>query len=571
MEVEKIDNYDAFLALKSVWNDLLAAGDTNTIFLTHEWIQAWWETFGQEHELFIIAVKSNDKITGIAPLMLTDIPGFLRRKKIVQFIGTPNADYSDFIGKDKSVIVDGVLSYFKEHPDDWTRLELSQIPGSSFSREAFEKAAAESGMKYRIKKIETVHLYKYEGTESDRPEFSLKQGSTFKRNRNFFKQHNGLNFERIRDTARIKKFLPYFFQCHVNRWKTLGLPGKFLNPKMREFHEKLVDYLSPLDRISYLVLNHGEVPLASLFAFDYGNAVFLYNIATESFYERRSPGIIILHFLTEHFVREGYHVIDFLRGEGSHKARFINQSSINYQYNIYNSSLAYWVSALYDRLKSLPFLRSIIGSQKAMIFRTRFSQYLRRQLESGLFGATKNIIRAILSLIFSYRRFIHYEPDSDFEIPDIPGIEVNIRQLGSENIEQIANFYNTQENSEKHSTIVERFQNGADCFAAFYNDWIISMAWGLYSDSAEKESGLKLSSEGNQVILSDAQTADLYCDMGIQARLMAYIFNTYKKRGIRVFGAVERNDRIQMQAVKMLNCRLIGSKIYLKLFGIRIT
>jgi len=191
-------------------------------------------------------------------------------------------------------------------------------------------------------------------------------------------------------------------------------------------------------------------------------------------------------------------------------------------------------------------------------------------MAGGLFGACRNLVRAILSPIFSYRRFIHYEPDPGFAPTEKPHPEVNIRQLGVEHMEQIANFYNTQENSEKHVIIADRFRNGADCFAVFYNDWIISMAWGLYNDDEEKDSGLKLTPESKQVILSDVLTADLFSDKEIQTHLMAHLFNTYKEKGVKIRGAVECNNEMLLQAVKKLKCKFIGSKLSLKLFGLRI-
>jgi hypothetical protein len=41
----------------------------NPVFITPEWLQAWWQVFGSGRELFIHVIRDGESIIGIAPLM----------------------------------------------------------------------------------------------------------------------------------------------------------------------------------------------------------------------------------------------------------------------------------------------------------------------------------------------------------------------------------------------------------------------------------------------------------------------------------------------------------------------
>jgi len=41
-------------------------------FVLPVWVKVWWQNFGGEEELYLVAVRQADKITGIAPLMIKD-------------------------------------------------------------------------------------------------------------------------------------------------------------------------------------------------------------------------------------------------------------------------------------------------------------------------------------------------------------------------------------------------------------------------------------------------------------------------------------------------------------------
>src|SRR4029453_11300891 len=66
---EVVSDPAAFAALESEWNDAVARARVPHPFMTHEWLQAWWHSFGDARQLHIIVVRAGAKIIAIAPLM----------------------------------------------------------------------------------------------------------------------------------------------------------------------------------------------------------------------------------------------------------------------------------------------------------------------------------------------------------------------------------------------------------------------------------------------------------------------------------------------------------------------
>lgn len=69
LSVEKIDRWDAFVALKGEWDDLLARCLHRTPFLTHDWMMVWWKHFGVGKELCVLVLREQGRAVLIAPMM----------------------------------------------------------------------------------------------------------------------------------------------------------------------------------------------------------------------------------------------------------------------------------------------------------------------------------------------------------------------------------------------------------------------------------------------------------------------------------------------------------------------
>src|SRR5213082_1594 len=70
LEVSVIENVDDLIAVRSEWNALLASSRADCIFLTWEWLYTWFKHLGSGRQLFIVAVRREGELIGLAPLTM---------------------------------------------------------------------------------------------------------------------------------------------------------------------------------------------------------------------------------------------------------------------------------------------------------------------------------------------------------------------------------------------------------------------------------------------------------------------------------------------------------------------
>lgn len=92
----RFSDLDELAAHKKEWNNLLLKTDADRLFMSFEWILAWWRHFGATLELFTYFVYVGGKLAGILPLAIRKKEAF---RQLV-LLGVGKSDYLDFIVMD---------------------------------------------------------------------------------------------------------------------------------------------------------------------------------------------------------------------------------------------------------------------------------------------------------------------------------------------------------------------------------------------------------------------------------------------------------------------------------------
>ena len=128
LTVSLVSNYDTFRNCKDEWDDLLSKSDADNIFLTYDWIDACLKHFHKTEEVLILDIFQDNKLVGIAPLVIMKkrCMGFAVR--MVCFIGTSISDRMDFIiDGNKEEIITLILGYLMKIKRRWDIIDLQEI------------------------------------------------------------------------------------------------------------------------------------------------------------------------------------------------------------------------------------------------------------------------------------------------------------------------------------------------------------------------------------------------------------------------------------------------------------
>jgi hypothetical protein len=146
LRLETVMDFNSFLGLKTAWDSLVSSAALDYPFVTHEWIRAWWQSFGGDRTMHIVVVREGNTVVGIAPLLeeTERFYGFKLRK--LSFIRTTEVAGCDFIVAGRRMEIYRMLwEHIAAQGHRWDLLLLPQLPEGSPTLTYFKELATGSG------------------------------------------------------------------------------------------------------------------------------------------------------------------------------------------------------------------------------------------------------------------------------------------------------------------------------------------------------------------------------------------------------------------------------------------
>jgi len=350
MDMLLLSTFDDLLHLENDWNSLLTKSETNTIFLTHEWITNWWKCFGQDKELFVLLVRHGQKILGIAPLMIAPSKVFIAKLKRIQFIGTPHSDYCDFIvGEQKEAVLEALYEYLIQRKKRWNEINLVNVPGTSstllLSRKILKKLRARFNM-LSADECPSISL-------SSEAVQQIQKKRDIIRHCKYLSERGELTFSNVKDVGQASGLLGTLFQQHLKIFQTKGISSSFSDAKWKRLLLSLINELLPKGRIDLWALIFKKEPIAIVYGFKHDKKYLTYCQSYDPQYSRYGPGMILFkHFIDQYF-QAGLDEVDFGRGGELYKHRFSNKRVYNFDIRVEKSYIHYLLVNIYFKTKEI--------------------------------------------------------------------------------------------------------------------------------------------------------------------------------------------------------------------------
>lgn len=357
IKITQINKFDDILYLKEDWNRLLEKSETKVIFLTFEWISNWWRTFGSDKKLLVLLIKSEERLIGIAPLVISTSKTFGIQINIIEFIGTPLSDYSDFIiSEKKQEVLNEIFSYLLEIPN-WDLINLREIPEMSSTLSISKKIMYNFPLSFNMTFSTYCPTIILQDESKSEHIANKKLRKDIMRHINFFEKNGELSFLHFTDTTHIETLLNIFFEQHIERWKVTSTPSKFNKKRFRSFYRELAFSLSKTGWFGFSVLKFNDIPIAFHYGFSYDNRYSYYTPSYDLKYSNRSPGKILLKFLIEFASDNNFKEVDLARGAEKYKFWWSTKTRKNFHIHIFKkkffskSRYIYYLYRIYDSLK----------------------------------------------------------------------------------------------------------------------------------------------------------------------------------------------------------------------------
>ncbi len=348
LTVELITRPEAIPLSPDQWNALVAANQTNTIFQTWEWFDAWWRTFGaHSRRLFLLVVRRESRIIGFAALARRRSAFGWRR---LEFAGTGNADYQDFVlPTDKEEAIAAICAFLRANWWRWDRLALGNIPAHSATLAMLASASAGEGLHFVDEaRVACPTLMLQEDQQRVR---RVIDKYSVRRPQNWFRKRGDVRFRHVTSDEEIERLLPKFFDQHRRRWRAVGKASLFTQARQVRFYASLARALRARGWLQFSVVEFNGAPIAFHFGFDYAGCLTWYKPAFEMRYAAHSPGLLLTRHLIEDGLNRSRREFDFTCGDESFKERFASRHRYNASVGIYHSAPLYWLAFTVHKLR----------------------------------------------------------------------------------------------------------------------------------------------------------------------------------------------------------------------------
>jgi CelD/BcsL family acetyltransferase involved in cellulose biosynthesis len=314
--VKRIDNKEAFIALRQEWGRLLEKSESNTIFLTWEWLFAWWQTYSGKKELWLLTVRESGVLIGIAPLMVKTLQKFSLKLRVLLCIGTPQSDIRGFITSKGEVAIEAISAYLKEHNEEWDILEIKALPQSALENKLLPQLFGKDNC--RIIKEHNEHFYLSLSQSWDAYFKGLSKNlrRNLRRRLKRAKERGTVNYRLFKgNDLQWKHFLTTF---EIN--EKGNYPKLYRSQKNRDFLRQLYNLMRTNGWLQIEILFIEEKAVAFQCGYNYDKIYLDWRGSYDIEFESLGVGKLLMMFSLERRYQDNFKEIDFLRGTHSYKA-----------------------------------------------------------------------------------------------------------------------------------------------------------------------------------------------------------------------------------------------------------
>lgn len=280
------------------------------IFVLPPWLEVWKKHFAPTVDSAVIVVRNSDKIVGFAPLQFNE--------NTATIIGSPNVcDFEDLIiaPGEESGFFKLLIEFLKKQ--NIKLLEPGVVRPDSLVASKLLPITSQNGVK-AVCEPDEVSLEKELPTTFDEylQGLDAKQRHEVKRKLRRLEEAGNISYRFITETAAVPEFLEIFLKMFV---ESRTDKAEFLTGQAEGFFRELALAMAEHGFLRSGILELDSKPVASVFAFDYKDTVYLYNSGFDPSRSYLSVGILSKALLIKDSIERGKKKFDFLKGAERYK------------------------------------------------------------------------------------------------------------------------------------------------------------------------------------------------------------------------------------------------------------
>ena len=341
MRVDLYTDPQAFGSLRAEWADLVARSSYNTLFLRPEWMAAWWQVFGPEGALRLLAVRGDDgRLLGVAPLFLAAVdadpsqplpalsferprpnPAATPQPTLLLVGGTEVTDYTDILVEPEHApaVIEAIFAALLERVPGWRWLDLHNIPDGSPTLGLLTRLAEQHGLAVELGQEEVCPFISLPASWDEYlASLGKKERHELRRKMRNIEQAGRVHLLEVTAPAQLEGSVETFMALHEA--STPDKASFMRDPRMRRFFRLITRMAIENGWLDLSFLAIDDQPAAGILCFHYGDGLLVYNSGCDpQAWPGLSPGIALLGHCIRKAIDRGLHEFDFLQGSEPYK------------------------------------------------------------------------------------------------------------------------------------------------------------------------------------------------------------------------------------------------------------
>ena len=339
IRVETISDYQAFLDLEPVWNQVAEAAGLDHPFLEHAWVRTWWECFGGGSTLQILVLKAGDQTVAIAPLILTCVRMWGIKVRRLGFFYNAHVPRADFLIAQRPEEAYRALWGHLRRNRDWDLLQLCQLPEGSATLEAIPALAGPDGCRI-VTWLSGASPYLPLRTPWSQyfNSLTVKHRANL---RNRFKRLNGIGpveVETITSGEKLPVALEAGLKLEAAAWKGEAHTAISCDPHVARFYSVLAQRAADRGWMRLNFLRAGPIRVAFDYSLVYGNRIHLLKLGYDPAYAPYSPSNLLVCLLLQSAFERDVREYDFLGESADWKVQWTRHSRPNYWLFVFSNT-----------------------------------------------------------------------------------------------------------------------------------------------------------------------------------------------------------------------------------------
>jgi CelD/BcsL family acetyltransferase involved in cellulose biosynthesis len=301
------ENFDWFTAY---WRDNSDSLNWDNLFVLPPWLHVWRQVFAPEARLCFLAGRQEDRVIGIAPLMLNGQTAFI--------IGSPDVcDYADIIvTPDKSdIFCIALLDELKKRGVDL--LNLASVRPDSVVMTSLRESAGQRACNVSCIEDDVTLERDLPATWEEYLQIlNSKQRHEVRRKLRRLEEAGNISYRFVEDTTLVSGFMDIFLKQFV---ESRTDKATFMTAEMEGFFRSMADTIFEAGLLRLSILELDDIPVAALIAFDYNDVIYLYNSGYDPAYSSLSVGVLSKALCIKDSIERGKKRFDFLKGDERYK------------------------------------------------------------------------------------------------------------------------------------------------------------------------------------------------------------------------------------------------------------